>query len=117
MQSMSATSFCGVTAQAAYLRIDSWPGLWKCQGETCFQHQLEFLCNIPRQSQGKTGGYRKCDRVYGRSERCRNHLQFSHRVSKRGDTSSWLRKLCQCDASIWVRLPVASWSKRLNLLL
>ena len=31
MQSMAATSFCGVTAQAANLRIDSWPGLWKCQ--------------------------------------------------------------------------------------
>ena len=31
MQSMAATTFCGVTAQAANLRIDSWPGLWKCQ--------------------------------------------------------------------------------------
>ena len=54
---------------------------------------MEFLCNIPRQrccgrsrwsadaesleqSQGKTGGYPKCGRVYGRSERWRNHLQF-----------------------------------------
>ena len=42
----------------------------------------------------------------------RNHLQVSHRVSKRGDTCSWLGILCQYDASIWVRLPVASWSKR-----
>ena len=135
MQSMAATSFCGVTAQAANLRIDSWPGLWKCQRRNiCFQHQMEFLCNIPRQrccgrsrwsvevesmeqSQGKTGGYPKCGRVYGRSEGMRDHLQFSHRVSKRGDTCSWLGILCQYDASIWVRLPVASRSKRLNLLL
>ena len=32
------------------------------------------------QSQGKTGGYPKCGGVYGRSERWRNHLQFSQRV-------------------------------------
>ena len=63
-------------------------------------------------NKGKTGGYPKCGGVYGRSERWRNHLQFSHRVSKRGDTCSWLGILCQYHASIWVRLPVASWSKR-----
>ena len=134
MQSMAATSFCGVTAQAANLRIDHGQVYGNVRGETCFQHQLEFLCNIPRQrccgrnrwsaeadsleqSQGKTGDYPKCGGVYERSERWRNHLQFSHRVSKRADTNSWLGILCQCDASIWVRLPVASWSKRLNLLL
>ena len=50
--------------------------------------------------------------VIRRSERWRNQLQLFHRVSKRGDTCSWLGILCQCDASIWVRLPVASWSKR-----
>ena len=129
MQSMAATSFCGVTAQAANLRIDSWPGLWKCQRRNMLPTSVEFLCNIPRQkccrrsrwsaeaesleqSQGKTGGYPKCGEVYGRSERWRNHLQFSHRVSKRDDTCSWLRILCQYDASIWVRLLVASWSKK-----
>ena len=31
MQSMAATFFCGVTAQAANIRIDSSPGLWKCR--------------------------------------------------------------------------------------
>ena len=37
---------------------------------------------------------------------------FFYRASKRGATCSWLGILCQYDASIWVRLPVASWSKR-----
>ena len=81
---------------------------------------MEFLCNIPRQrccgrsrwsaeaesleqSQGKTGGYPKGGGVYGRSERWRNHQQFSHRVPKRGDTFSWLGILCQYDASIMVK--------------
>ena len=126
---MAATPFCGVTAQAANLRIYSWSGLWKCQRRNMLptsvgislQHPRQRCCGQSRwsaeaesleQSQGKTGGYPKCGRVYGRSERWRNHLQFSHRVSKRGDTCSWLGILCQYDASIWVRLPVASWSKR-----
>ena len=134
MQSMAATSFCGVTAQAANLRIDSSPGLWKCRRRNLLPTSDGISLQHPtakvlwtewwsaeaeslEQSQGKTDGYPKCDGVYGRSERWRNHLQFSHWVSKRDDTCSWLGILCQYDASIWVWLPVASWSKRWNLLL
>ena len=52
MQSIAATPFCGVTAQAANLRIDSWSGLWKCQRRNMLPTS-EFRWNFFATSHGK----------------------------------------------------------------
>ena len=96
MQSMAATSFCRVMAQAANLRIDSWPGLWKCQRRNMLPTSDGIsLQHIPRQrccgrSRWRVLKRRAWNKVKARQVVIRNAAEFMDAVKDGGIICNFL---------------------------
>ena len=84
---MAATSFCGVTAQAANLRIDSWPGLLKRASNISWNF---FATSHGKGAVGGVGGVlkrRAWNKVKARQVVIRNAAEFTDAVKDGGSSA------------------------------